>query len=251
MRKIVIAGNWKMHLTPEEGVTHATELIKLVSKTKDVVVVLCPAFPGLRALVRTCEGSNVQVGAQNVYPEEKGAFTGEVSPGMIKATGARYVIVGHSERREIFGETDEFVRRKIDAVHREGMIPIVCIGESLEEREAGKTTEKIGRQLDAAFVGLSHERAMQTIVAYEPIWAIGTGKTATPEQAQEIHKFIRKRLSDHLGPDAAAHITIQYGGSVKPANALELLSQPDIDGALVGGASLTAESFAGIVNYTK
>jgi len=251
MRKKVIAGNWKMYKSNSE----AKELVEgLLDNTNEIVktgMIVCPPYTALSLVSELANGSSLQVGAQNMYWEPQGAFTGEISTEMIKSTGATYVIIGHSERRQFFGETDETVNKKLKAALESGLNPIVCIGESLDERESGVTNEVVGNQVEKALAGISAEDMQKVILAYEPIWAIGTGKTATPDQAQDVHKFIRSVLTKLYNNDVAEDIIIQYGGSVKPENATELLSQPDIDGALVGGACLKADSFAGIIKAAE
>lgn len=249
MRTPVIAGNWKMHLSPDEGVELVEALIPRVGGVSDVEIVVCPAYPALQAVSGAIGGSNIKLGAQNLYPMAEGAFTGEISPTILKAVGCSYVILGHSERRQYFWESDAFVNAKIKAALEFGLVPIVCVGESLGERANKRTFDKIGHQIDEAFRGIGEEDSTRLIVAYEPIWAIGTGQTATPEQAQDIHHFIRHKLNLKYDKARAEEIRILYGGSVKPENVDELMAQADIDGALVGGASLKADSFAGIVNY--
>ena len=248
MRKAIIAGNWKMHYTPEEAVKLVNELKPLVKDaTCDVVV--CPTFVCLDAVLKAVEGSNIKVAAQNMHFEEKGAYTGEVSGKMLKSINVEYVIIGHSERRQYFNETDETVNKKIKAAFANGLKPIVCVGETLEQREAGKTVEIITKQTELALEGLTDEQVKNTIIAYEPIWAIGTGKTATSEDANNSIKEIRNKIADIYGKDVAEEVIIQYGGSVKSTNAKELFEMSDIDGGLVGGASLKAEEFSKIVNY--
>lgn len=248
MRKSIIAGNWKMHNTIDEAVKLVTELKPLVKDAKCDVVV-CPTFVCLDAVKKAAEGTNIKVGAQNMYFEEKGAFTGEVSPNMLQAMGIDYVIIGHSERRQYFNETDESVNKKLKAAFSHNLIPILCVGESLNERESGITSEVIGRQIKLDLSGLTSEMVEKLVVAYEPIWAIGTGKTATKEEANETIAFIRKTIASIYGNDVADKTRIQYGGSVKPSTIKEQMSMSDIDGALVGGASLKAEDFSAIVNY--
>lgn len=248
MRKSIIAGNWKMHNTIDEAVKLVTELKSLVKDAKCDVVV-CPTFVCLDAVKKAAEGTNIKVGAQNMYFEEKGAFTGEVSPNMLQAMGIDYVIIGHSERRQYFNETDESVNKKLKAAFSHNLVPILCVGESLNERESGITSEVIGRQIKLDLSGLTSEMVEKLVVAYEPIWAIGTGKTATKEEANETIAFIRKTIASIYGNDVADKTRIQYGGSVKPSTIKEQMSMSDIDGALVGGASLKAEDFSAIVNY--
>ena len=251
MRKTVIAGNWKMYKTNKEAVEVLTQLKDLTKDVSTVDIVIGAPFTCLSDAVKAVKGSNVKIAAENVYPKEEGAYTGEVSPKMLKDIGVEYVILGHSERREYFGETDEFINQKVKAVLEYGMTPIFCIGEKLEDRESGKTLDVNTRQIKGGLADLSQEEAKKVIVAYEPVWAIGTGKTATPEMAQETHKEIRNVLTEMFGKDVAEEITIQYGGSMKPENAKDLLSQADIDGGLVGGASLKADSFFEIIKAGK
>lgn len=248
MRRKVIAGNWKMNKNPEEAKKFMEEFIPLVKDTESEVII-CAPYIDLKCLIKHFKDSNVKIGAQNMHWEETGAYTGEVSGAMLKSIGVEYVIIGHSERREYFAETDETVNKKIKAAFRNELKPIVCVGESLEQREEGKTKEIITTQTRLALDGLSPEQVENTIIAYEPIWAIGTGKTATSEDANNSIKEIRDEICKIYGQNVAARVIIQYGGSVKPANAKELFSTSDIDGALVGGASLKPEDFAGIVNY--
>ncbi len=225
------------------------ELKGLVSDVQDVEVVVCPPFISLGAVQEIIKESNIQLGAQNVYWEKSGAFTAEVSAPMLKSVGCTYAIIGHSERRSYFGETDETVNKRTFAALEEGLKPIVCVGETLEERESDKTFDVIEQQITGGLVNLTQEQMASIVIAYEPVWAIGTGKTATKEQAQEVHAFIRKLLAELFGEATAEATRIQYGGSVKAENATELMAQPDIDGALVGGASLKAASFEGIVKF--
>ena len=245
MRRLLIAGNWKMHKTVQEAVELVRELKELVSDVKDRDILVCPPFTALYAVSRELEGSNIALGAQNMFYEEKGAFTGEISPLMVKDVGCSYVILGHSERRHIFGETDELINKKVLSAVNHGLIPILCVGETLQEREEGKTKDVIERQVKEGLKGLNE--TSEFVIAYEPVWAIGTGKTATPELAEKVHSFIREILAEMFGKEKADSIRILYGGSVKPENAAGLMSQPNIDGSLVGGASLKAESFAKIV----
>ncbi|MEW5762365.1 MAG: triose-phosphate isomerase [Bacillota bacterium] len=246
-RRPIIAGNWKMHKTPAEALAFVEDFLPRIAGLRGVEVVLCPAFPALVPVAGALAGSPVALGAQNMYWEVRGAFTGEVSPPMLAAAGCRYVILGHSERRQYFGETDAGVNRKVKAALAHGLSPIVCVGERLEEREEGRTREVVGTQVRGSLAGLAAEEAQGLVVAYEPVWAIGTGRNARPEDAQEVNAFIRAVLGDLFGAGVAAEIRIQYGGSVTPSNAGELLAQPDIDGALVGGASLDPAGFAAIV----
>ena len=246
MRKPVIAGNWKMHLTLAE----ADALVRQLKTTCDadaVEVAVCPPFTALSSVGRLLKGSRIGLGAQDLFWEPQGAFTGEVSPTMLVDVGCRYVIIGHSERRQHFGETDASVNRKLAAALSHRLIPIVCIGETLPEREGGRTFDVLTRQVTGAFEHCESWDCARIILAYEPVWAIGTGKNATPDQAQEAHAFIREWVSKRCGPQTASSMRIQYGGSVNAANAAVLLQQPDVDGALVGGASLKAEGFSAIV----
>jgi triosephosphate isomerase len=250
MRKSIVAGNWKMYKTPTEAEALINELVPLAKDARCDVVV-APAFVCLERAAKALAGSTVRLGAQNVYWEAKGAFTGEIAIDMLKDLGVRYVIVGHSERRQYFGETDQSVNKRAKAVLAAGLTPIVCVGELLAEREAGKTAEVVEKQVRGALEGLTAEQVAGLIVAYEPVWAIGTGKVATNEQAQEVHAMIRELIAQLYDKAVAAAVRIQYGGSVKPDNAEGLLGQPDIDGALVGGASLKAADFAAICNAAK
>lgn len=246
-RRKFVCGNWKMHRTAAEARTLAREVRAAVGTLTDAVdVAVAPPFTALHAVAAELAGSAIGLGAQNLHPEPQGAFTGEVSPPMLLEAGCRFVLVGHSERRQLFGETDESVHRKVKAALAAGLHPIVCVGETLPEREGGRTLEVVGRQVRAALAGLSGEQVGALTLAYEPVWAIGTGRTATAAQAQEVHAAVRAILRE-LAPAAAESVRIQYGGSVKPENAAELMSQPDVDGALVGGASLKAQDFVGIV----
>ena len=248
MRKAIIAGNWKMHYTVDEAVKLIEELKPLVSEASCEVVV-CPPFVSLDAAVKAAAGSNIKVGAQNMHFEESGAFTGEVAPGMLEALKVDYVIIGHSERRQYFNETDETVNKKLKKAYEHNLIPILCVGETLEEREANKTEEIIGAQIEKDLEGLTAEQVEALVIAYEPIWAIGTGKTATSEQANDTIKSIRAMVARAYGDEVASKVRIQYGGSVKPSTIKEQMEQTDIDGALVGGASLKASDFSAIVNY--
>ena len=248
MRKKVIAGNWKMNMLPGEAIEFITELTPLVKDSKNEVI-LCVPYTDLFYALLTAQGTNIKIGAQNMHFEEKGAYTGEVSGKMLKSINVEYVIIGHSERRQYFNETDETVNKKIKAAFANGLKPIVCVWETLEQREAGKTVEIITKQTELALEGLTNEQVKNTIIAYEPIWAIGTGKTATSEDANNSIKEIRNKIADIYGKDVAEEIIIQYGGSVKSTNAKELFEMSDIDGGLVGGASLKAEEFSKIVNY--
>lgn len=248
MRKKVIAGNWKMNKLPEEAKKYMEEFIPLV-KDSEAEVIICAPYIDLATLVELAKTSNVKIGAQNMHWEETGAYTGEISGSMLKAIGVEYVIIGHSERRTYFAETDETVNKKIKAAFANSLNPIVCVGETLEQREEGKTEEIITNQTRLALEGLTNEQVENTIIAYEPIWAIGTGKTATSEDANTSIKAIRNEICKIYGQNVAERVIIQYGGSVKSTNAKELFTTSDIDGALVGGASLKPEEFSKIVNY--
>lgn len=250
MRKPIIAGNWKMHNTREQAVTLVEQVKPLVSSYHQVEIVVCPPFTALTAVLNAVSRSNIAVGAQNMHWEDKGAFTGEISPIMLKDLGCRYCIIGHSERRQYFAETDATVNRKVKAALHHGLVPIVCVGESLEQREAGRTEMVVQEQVEQGLAGLSPQQVSGIVLAYEPIWAIGTGKTASPQDAQQVIKHIRRVLANMFGIEASGKVRILYGGSVKPGNIKELMEQIDIDGALVGGASLKAEDFAAIVNYS-
>ena len=245
-----ICGNWKLHKTVGEAVAFVTELKNQLGTVRDVEIAVAPVFTAIHAVAKRLEGTNIKVAAQNCFWEDKGAWTGEVSAPMLKEAGCSYVIVGHSERRQHFGELDAAVNLKARAVLRAGLNPIICIGETLAERDAGEALGRIGAQLDAALSNLTTEDASRIVLAYEPVWAIGTGRNATPDQAQEVHAFIRGRLREKFA-GVADQVRIQYGGSVKPDNIATLMAQPDVDGALVGGASLTAEQFVPIVRYKK
>jgi triosephosphate isomerase len=247
MRRPVIAGNWKMHLSLAEALTLATEIRNRCGRFRNGEVVVAPVAVQVHPIAQRLADSNIAVAAQNCHHAAKGAFTGELSPAQILDAGATYVIIGHSERRQFFGETDEGVGKKGRAALDHGLIPILCIGETLAEREAGRTLEVVCRQLDAAIAPLTPEEVAGVIVAYEPVWAIGTGRTATPHQAQEVHAAIRRRLAEKTSASVAERVRLQYGGSVKPDNIVALMAEPDIDGALVGGASLEAQSFIQIV----
>ena len=246
-RKVVIAGNWKMNKTGAEGKAFIEEFIPKVAGIDNVEIIVCPTFTALSSVVSAAAGSNVKVGAQNIHWAESGAFTGEISAEMLKETGVDYVIIGHSERRQYFGETDATVNQRLNAALAAGLIPMVCIGELLEEREGGKTESVLGTQIRGGLAGISAEDMTKVIVAYEPVWAIGTGKTATPEMAEETHAYVRSVLVDMFGEDTASQVRIQYGGSMKGANSAELVAQEDIDGGLVGGASLEPEAFAELI----
>ncbi len=248
-RKKIIAGNWKMYNTPKQSRAFVEAFLPLVAGHTRDEIVLCPPFMSLHTVIEATRGSNVAVGAQNMHWEKEGAYTGECSPRMLVEEGVTHVIIGHSERRQYFGETDDTVNRKLEVALEHGLTPIVCVGEVLEEREANLTEDVLRRQCSRAFRGISAKKAAKLVVAYEPVWAIGTGKTATPEIAEEAHMVIRHEAEKAFGKEFSDALRIQYGGSVKPDNVKSLMSQPDIDGALVGGASLDPQSFAKIVKY--
>mgnify|MGYP000092819310 FL=1 len=248
MRRKVIAGNWKMNMLPNEAINFIQELAPLVKDTKNEVI-LCVPYTDLFYALLHVQGTNIKIGAQNMHWEEKGAYTGEVSAPMLKSIGLEYVIIGHSERRQYFAETDETVNKKIKSALAHGLKTIVCVGETLEQRENGKTEQIVTSQVEKAFEGIPASELEKIIVAYEPIWAIGTGKTATKEDANSTIMQIRKKIAEMYGQNEANGVIIQYGGSVKSANAKELFEMSDIDGGLVGGASLKADEFAKIVNY--
>jgi triosephosphate isomerase len=247
MRKLFIAGNWKMHKIIAETINLANAIKRELLDFNKVDIAICPPFTSLSSAQEIIMDTNIKLGAQDLYWESQGAFTGEVSAQMLKDCGCQFVIIGHSERRKYFFESDDSVNKKIKAALAAGLVPIVCVGETLEERQADKTIEVVKRQLIGGFSGLSALDMVKLVIAYEPVWAIGTGKTATPNQAQEVHKFIRDWLIESYSNQCAESIRILYGGSVKPSNTKELMSQTDIDGALVGGASLEADSFSEIV----
>lgn len=251
VRKPLMAANWKMHLSIAEGVAFIAKLHELIGNPQDREVLIAPPFTHLWPLREPMAAAGFSLAAQNCHWEAQGAFTGEVSLAMIAETGCRYVIVGHSERRHIFGESDAWIGRKTAAALSRGVVPIVCIGEKIEEREAGLTEEVLRRQLTAGLEGLRVDTPEKLVIAYEPVWAIGTGRTATPGQAQDAHAFVRGWLAQRFDKAVANGIRILYGGSVKPDNVDDLMAQPDIDGALVGGASLQADSFARIVQYKR
>jgi triosephosphate isomerase len=248
VRTPLVAGNWKMNKLVGEAVELVNALKPLVQDAKSVDIVVCPTFVALYPVAQALKGSNVQLGAQNAYVKEKGAFTGELSPQMLRDAGCQWVIIGHSERREYFKESDEFLNEKLKFALANGLKVMFCVGETLAERQGGKMNEVLARQVTQGLQGLSTSDFDNMSIAYEPVWAIGTGVTATPEQAQEAHAFIRGLVADQFGAEVAGKLRIQYGGSVTPDNAAVLMGQPDVDGALVGGASLDAGKFAGIVN---
>ena len=250
MRRKVIAGNWKMNMLPNEAINFIEEFAPLVKDTKHEVI-LCVPYTDLFYSLLNVQGTNIKIGAQNMHWEEKGAYTGEISAQMLKSIGVEYVIIGHSERRQYFAETDETVNKKIKSALVNGLKPIVCVGESLEQRESGVTEEIITNQVEKALEGIPTEELSKIIIAYEPIWAIGTGKTATSEDANNSIKAIREKIAKIYGQNTSERVIIQYGGSVKSTNAKELFEMSDIDGALIGGASLKVEEFSNIVNYNK
>ena len=248
-RKPILAGNWKMNKTTAEARDLAAKLAPLVSGVKDREIVLAPTFTSLQTVSEAIKGTNISLAAQNMHGEDKGAFTGEISVEMLLDLGCKYVIIGHSERRLYFGETDETVNKKAKQALKKGLLPILCVGETLAEREAGRLNEVISRQVTGGLKDISAEDMKKAVIAYEPVWAIGTGKTATPEQANEVHSLIRQKVKTLYTAQIAEGLRIQYGGSVTPENVSSLMAKPDIDGALVGGASLKPESFAALVNF--
>jgi triosephosphate isomerase len=248
-RKPVIAGNWKMNKTIAEAEELVKELITSLAGVEDVEVVVCPPFTALSGVSALLKGTGIGLGAQNMYFEKEGAYTGEVSPEMLKDAGCEYVIIGHSERRQYFGETDEDVNRKAEVALSYGLIPIICVGETLDQRERGITEDLVSKQVRIALDGIEPDLVPQVIIAYEPIWAIGTGRSATADDAESVISLIRSVVADMFGKESAYKMRIQYGGSVKPSNIHELMQQQNIDGALVGGASLDADSFSKIVRY--
>jgi len=248
-RTPLIAGNWKMHGTRSEAVALAGTLAKNVGRPRGREVAVAPPFTALDAVAQALDGTGIKLAAQNCHWEAQGAYTGEISVAMLRETGCAFVIVGHSERRQLFGDTNETVNRRVHAVLGAGLVPIICVGETLEEREAEATDAVVARQVDTAFADVRPEQVATCVVAYEPVWAIGTGRTATPAQAQEVHDAIRRQIGTRTSPTTAERIRILYGGSVKPENVDALMAEPDIDGALVGGASLDAVAFTRIVQY--
>lgn len=251
MRRYILAGNWKLNNDAAASVELIKALAPLVANNNDVDCVVGPVFTSISAAVEAAKGTNIAVAAQDCYWEESGAFTGEIAPSMLKAAGVTYCIIGHSERRQYFGETDETINKKAKALYAQGLIPIICCGEVLEERKAGDHIKVVQTQLRGCLKDLPADKVKDTVLAYEPVWAIGTGEVASPDQAQEIHAVIRALLTELYGEEVAQAVRIQYGGSVKPDNVVELMGKEDIDGALVGGAALKADSFAGIVNFGK
>jgi triosephosphate isomerase len=248
-RKPIMAGNWKMNKTTSEACDLAARLAPLVSGVKDREIVLAPTFTSLQAVSEAIKGTNMVLAAQNMHWEDKGAFTGEISAEMLLDLGCKYVIIGHSERRQYFGETDESVNKKAKQALRKGLCAILCVGETLAERESGKLNDVISRQVTGGLKDIGAEDMKKLVAAYEPVWAIGTGKTATPEQANEVHSLIRQKVKTLYGAEIAEGLRIQYGGSVTPENVSSLMAKPDIDGALVGGASLKPDTFAALVKF--
>jgi triosephosphate isomerase (TIM) len=246
-----MAGNWKMYKTPSETTAFFNDFKPLVADAEGQEIVICPAYIAIPAGVASTDGTKIEIGGENLYWETEGAYTGEISGPMLVDAGAKWVIIGHSERRQYFGETEETVLKRTIAALAHGLKPIVCVGEQLEDREAGKTDEVLIGQIQGGLQGLSAEQFANVTIAYEPVWAIGTGKTATPEIAADTHKVVRAEIAKMFGDEAAAAVRILYGGSVKPANVKELMAKDEIDGALVGGASLKADSFAAIANFNK
>lgn len=251
MRKPIIAGNWKMNNTIDESMALSNAIKREIFDIANVEIVLCPPFTSLSDVKDIITDTNISLGAQNMFWEEKGAFTGEISPGMLKSLGCKYVIIGHSERRAHFGETNETVNKKLKSALKHGLLPIMCVGEKLEEREAGSAFDVVKDHVENGLSGVGEKEILNIVLAYEPVWAIGTGKNATPDEAEEVHKFIRGLLSKKYGKEISESLRIQYGGSVKPDNIESLITQKDIDGALIGGASLKSESFAEIVKKTS
>jgi triosephosphate isomerase len=251
MKRYLIAGNWKMNKTTGEAVELAQKLVESLKDVKDRDILICPTFTSLYSVHQVIKGTKIKLGAQDVFYENSGAFTGEISPIMLKDVGCEYVIIGHSERRHIIGERDELINKKVKAAINNGLKVILCVGELLEEREAGKTLEVVKTQVEKGLNGISEDEMKNVVIAYEPVWAIGTGKTAKPEDAQEVHAYIRELLSKLYSKEIANETIIQYGGSVKASNIDSLMAMQDIDGALVGGASLVAEEFTRIVKFVK
>ncbi len=249
MRQFIIAGNWKMHMDSRETVVLCSAIKSKFRPDDRYELVICPPFTSICKAVEVLAGTAISVGGQNICWEENGAFTGEVSAQMLLTSGCKYVILGHSERRQYFLEDDQLIDVKVQLALSCGLAPIVCIGEKLEQREAGKTEEVVGGQFDGVFANIDKDGFDKCVIAYEPVWAIGTGETATPEMAEEVHRFVRGKVADKYGDDSAGRIRILYGGSMKPTNSADLLAQPDIDGGLIGGASLKADGFLGIVSY--
>jgi len=251
MRLPLMAGNWKMHKSVGEAIALVQALKESLADVTEREILVCPPFTALYPVAEALKGSDIQLGAQNIYPQEEGAYTGEVSPTMLLDLGCRYVILGHSERRQHFKETDEFINRKVHLALEHGLRPILCVGETLEQREAGQEVAMVTKQVKECLAGVTGQEMKEVVIAYEPVWAIGTGRTATPEQAQTMHLTIRDILKGLYGQETAEATRIIYGGSVKPDNVDDLMREPDIDGALVGGASLKAESFTRIVRFEE
>lgn len=251
MRKPIIAANWKMHKTIAEAIDFVTRLKREAFDLQDVDIVVCPSFTALAEVSEVLGDSGIGLGSQDIFWEEKGAFTGQVAPGQLKDAGCTHAIIGHSERRQFFGETNQTVAKKIKAALAVGLTPIVCVGETLQEREGNLTEAVVGKQFKEGFEGTDAAGFEKIVIAYEPVWAIGTGKNATSQQAQDVHKFIRKLAAEKYGKKAADGLRIQYGGSVKPNNISELMAQEDVDGALVGGASLEVDSFVQILKFQR
>ncbi|MFH0763837.1 MAG: triose-phosphate isomerase [Candidatus Omnitrophota bacterium] len=247
MRQVIIAGNWKMNKNISESIELANSLKRSLADIVEIEIVLCPPFTSLSDVKEVIMDTNIRLGAQDCYWEKEGAFTGEISASMLKNVGCVYCIVGHSERRQFFHETNETVNKKAKALLKEGINPIVCVGEKLDQRKAGKTFDVVRDHVENSLAGLTKDEMLKAVIAYEPVWAIGTGVNATKDEAEEVHKYIRGLLAGMYGKDVANEVRIQYGGSVKPENIKELITQPDVDGALVGGASLKADSFTGII----
>lgn len=248
MKKPLIMGNWKMFNTVEEAENLVAGIKAGSYKETEAIIVVCPPFTALSAVSKLIEGSNISLGAQNMHPETEGAFTGEVSPVMIKELRCRYVVLGHSERRQYFHETDEFINEKVKTALKYSLIPVLCIGETLEQRESGQHLPVVRSQFEKSLADISKDDITKIVIAYEPVWAIGTGKTATPEQAEQMHSYIRRLLTEKYGQELGSRVFLLYGGSVKPDNIATLIDKPNVDGALVGGASLKAESFCAIVS---
>lgn len=247
MKKPFIAGNWKMYKTTHEAENLVEGLAAAVQKAGDCTIVICPPFTALHAVSKLVEGTRIELGAQNMSPHNEGAYTGEVSPGMIKDLRCRYVILGHSERRQHFKESDAFVNEKTKVALKYNLVPIVCVGETLEQRESRQHFEVVKKQIDESLAGVTKDEIQKTVIAYEPVWAIGTGRTASPEEAEQMHSYIRRLLNEKFGQDVGSKVSLLYGGSVKPDNIGALITKPNVDGALVGGASLKAESFSAII----
>lgn len=248
MRQFIIAGNWKMHMDSRETVVLCSAIKGKFEPDDRCELVVCPPFTSIGKAVEVLAGTSISVGGQNICWEEDGAYTGEVSAQMLLTSGCKYVILGHSERRQYFSEDDQLISTKVQLALSCGLAPIVCLGEKLDQREAGKTEEIVGCQFDGVFANIDRDGFERCVIAYEPVWAIGTGKTATPDMAEEVHRFVRGKAADKYGEESAGKIRILYGGSMKPTNSADLLAQPDIDGGLIGGASLKAESFLGIAS---